>query len=399
MTTEGAIVMADKSKLEKSLEEAGIFRVIKGELSGHEKRPARKKRSKGKALSKKARARIGITGVSTYWGKRLAERLSTQLPSGRLVGIDSVKPEGGIPNMIFHLADIGTPKVIEVLKEERVERLCHLSFTPRRSYSEKTFEKNVLGTLHLLWAAREAGVKRLIIKSSSLLYGAGALNPNFITEEWKLSAQSSLQYICDAMEVERYVKQFTDETNDVSVAVLRFAPILGPRARTPLGDYLSMDPLVPVLLGFDPLMQIIHEKDVVAALEATLMAEVEGAINVAHPKVMPLLKIVRLAGKFPLPIPHYIAYPIVRFMKNIDLIGHLPIECDYLRYNLTIDTRRMSEELKFTPQVAPEETIKQFRMVQNIKKYRIPWETIEKIMKEEIENAETCEMQGKDQIG
>ena len=56
-------------------------------------------------------------------------------------------------------------------------------------------------------------------------------------------------------------------------------------------------------LGFDPLLQFIHAEDAVGALEAAVRRPVRGAVNVAGEGSISLTRLLRLAGKLPLPVP------------------------------------------------------------------------------------------------
>ncbi|NIV40333.1 MAG: epimerase, partial [Anaerolineae bacterium] len=64
------------------------------------------------------------------------------------------------------------------------------------------------------------------------------------------------------------------------LTILRFPSIVGPTVNTRMTRFLA-EPWAPSLLGFDPMMQIIHEEDVVSALVHAVRHGLSGAYNVA----------------------------------------------------------------------------------------------------------------------
>ena len=68
----------------------------------------------------------------------------------------------------------------------------------------------------------------------------------------------------------------------MTVTTLRFANIIGPTANTPMTRFLST-PATPRLLGFDPMLQVIHEDDVIGAL-AHAVTMTPQACSMSRPK-------------------------------------------------------------------------------------------------------------------
>ena len=89
---------------------------------------------------------------------------------------------------------------------------------------------------------------------------------------------------------------FAEKSPDVSVTVLRFANVLGPDVRTAHIQLFSL-PAVPMILGFDPRYQFVHEDDVVRALEHSVQHELPGVYNVAADGVLALSEVAGLLGK------------------------------------------------------------------------------------------------------
>ncbi len=314
---------------------------------------------------KKAPKAVLITGVARQWGRRLAARLC-DIPGLRVIGIDSRQPESDIKNLDFIQADIRNPLLLELLQLEKVDTVYHLAFIESQRRTESIFDHNVIGTMKFMGACAEAGVRKVIFKSSTRVYGASPRNPAFLREERPIHGSRQYGYNRDNLEAESFFNGFRRQYPKITLTILRFPGIIGPEANTPLVRFLS-DPKAPVLLGFDPMMQVIHETDVLEALAYVLHDDYPGVYNVAAEGILPLTKILAIVGKIPLPVPHPLAYWTVS--AGGPLARHFPIEPDYLRYRWVADTRRMHEVLGFTPQYTAEEALREFAGRQRMRRY------------------------------
>jgi UDP-glucose 4-epimerase len=102
------------------------------------------------------------------------------------------------------------------------------------------------------------------------------------------------------VDAEEAVDDFADKNREVTVTVLRCANVLGPDADTAFSRMFAL-PLVPMVLGFDPRVQFVHEDDVVHALEHAAFHRLPGVFNVAADGVLSLSEAISLLGKLPLP--------------------------------------------------------------------------------------------------
>jgi UDP-glucose 4-epimerase len=92
-------------------------------------------------------------------------------------------------------------------------------------------------------------------------------NPNFLVEDAELRGHRDSRFVNDTLRAEKQVQRFAKEHPAVEVAILRFAPILGPTISNMFTRFFAR-PVAPVMLGHDPLMQFVHEKDAAFALKA-----------------------------------------------------------------------------------------------------------------------------------
>jgi UDP-glucose 4-epimerase len=301
-----------------------------------------------------------IDGVAGYWGGRVAEHLLAE-PGLHVIGLDTEPPRQG-SGIDFIQADMRNPLLVELLREEKVHTYVHLAFKESARPSESAFEFNVMGTMKVLSACAEAGVKHVVLMSSTLLYGAQPGNSAFLREDHPLNAKRNFGTLRDLLEIESFVAGFRSQSPDIQLTVLRFAHILGPTVDSPLARFLR-DDTSPMLLGFDPVVQLVHEDDVSSALAHAIIYEVPGTYNIAASGAMPLFKLTGLAGKFPVPVFHPIAYLGESFLGP----QFTAIDFDYLRYPCVGDLQRMHEDLDFKPIYTAEDAARAFAATQKQK--------------------------------
>lgn len=333
---------------------------------------------------------ILITGVAGYWGSRVAKKIlmlsensierSAQNESGseeeaglpmHVIGVDATPPKEEIKDLDFIQADIRNPLFVELLRSEKVQTIVHLALLENYRPNERAFDLNVIGTMKVLGAAAEAEVKKVILRSSTAVYGASPTNPAFIRESFPLNGSRANGFIRNLIEVEAFVNGFRRQVPEMVISVLRFANIIGPTVNSPLTRFLRMHPPL-VLFGFDPLMQVIHEDDVVGAFTSALLNDFFDVYNIAAEGVLSIGKILGLVGRIPVPIIHPFAYWSTGLLRSVGgrPQNFYPIEPDYLRYSLVTDLKRMHEEMQFSPNYTAEESLREFAGHLRLKKYK-----------------------------
>jgi UDP-glucose 4-epimerase len=307
-----------------------------------------------------------VTGVTDYWGARLAARLMAE-PGFHVIGLDASPPKiKGLDlaqprSLDFVQADVRNPLLVELFRSENVHTVCHLKFVHSVRPSEAAFDVNVMGTMRVFGACAEAGVKKVVLKSSTAVYGARPYNSAFLPETHPLNGSRRYGYIRDMVSIESFCNGFIRQAPGMRLSILRFASIVGPTVKTPMTELMS-NRWAPALMGFDPMMQVIHEDDVVEALAHVTVNDVPGVFNVAAEDALPLRRLMGLAGKFPISILHPLAYAGIGVLGGggLRLDRHLPIEPDYLRYPWTGDLSKMRQDLGFAPQYTAKEALREF---------------------------------------
>ncbi|HKP91003.1 MAG TPA: NAD-dependent epimerase/dehydratase family protein, partial [Thermoleophilaceae bacterium] len=242
--------------------------------------------------------RVLITGLSTYWGGRLAQALEQDERVEAIIGVDNRDPTRELDRTEF--VRVGTQhallrRIVEAAEIDTVvdSRLVVDSVTtsPRKAH-----ENNVIGTMNILAACAGSSVRRFVFKSSAHYYGTAQDDPAFFTESMGRPHPPSTRIERDIVEAEASVRDFAEKNPQVATTIMRFANVLGPDVRTSHTALFSL-PVVPTILGFDPRYQFVHEDDVVAALAHAVRAELPGIYNVAADGVLALTEVIDLLGK------------------------------------------------------------------------------------------------------
>jgi UDP-glucose 4-epimerase len=294
--------------------------------------------------------RTAVTGIASFLGARVLRRLVESRGADALVAIDVAAPPSAL-GVRHHALDFTQPasdqRLLELLRDEQVDTVVHAAFftSPRR---EATYahELESIGTLNLLAAAAAAGVRRVVLRSFTAVYGARGQNPAFLTEEHPLQPNPVLSWVRDKLEAEQHAAAFARRYPDMAVTRLRFAPLLGPGVHT-FYTRIFDHRVVPLLMGFDPLVQLLHPDDAVTAFLAAVESAPAGAFNIVPSRPLPLLTAYHLAAKVPLAVPHPLAYAAADLLWAAGL-GLAPgAFVDYVRYAFVADGEKARRELGF----------------------------------------------------
>jgi UDP-glucose 4-epimerase len=306
----------------------------------------------GSATSKGKGPVVAVTGATGDVGRLLLPRLSADPRVAKIIALDIAAPEP-TPKVEYRKLDLTRPgtenELGQALRETNASVLYHLAFINSRVRSAAfAHELEVIGSMHVLAAAGALGLKRLIFPSLTALYGARPSSPALITEAAHLAGCPGSRFVNDKVEVEQQLKAFSASHPETKVVVLRFAPIVGPTSDNPITRWLKTR-LVPTLLGFDPLWQVLHEDDAADALHSALFCEASGVFNVAADGVLPLSAVVKLSGGQAVPMPRMVLVQAVAALEALGAPAALPPLLDYLRYSWVTDGSRAARELQFLP--------------------------------------------------
>ena len=304
-----------------------------------------------------------VTGVSRHLGSRVARILSQEPGIDRVVGVDIVPPRSDIGSAEFVRADIRNPIIGKVIAAAGVDTVVHMGVlsTPVQAGGRVSMKEiNVIGTMQLLAACQKAeGISRLIVKSSSSIYGAGPKDPAMFTEDTEPRSQPRSGWAKDSVEVESYVRGFARRRPEVAVTTLRFANFIGPKVDTPMAAYFGL-PAIPTVLGHDARLQFVHEDDGLEVIRQATLGNHPGTYNVAGDGVLMLSQAVRLAGKPMIPVPTPLVGAVGGWFRRAGLADFSPEQIRFLTYGRGLDTTRLRDTFGFVPSYTTRDAFVEF---------------------------------------
>ncbi len=180
--------------------------------------------------------KIVVTGGAGFIGSHVVE---AYLAAGHQVtvvdNLHSGKRANVHPAARLVEMDITNPALIDLFQAERPQVVNHHAANPSVSLSVRkpVFDavQNILGTIHVLEAARRAGVSKFIyISSGGAMYG----NPEYLPADEDHPSNPVSPYALSKHTGERYVRLYGQE-HGLPWTSLRYANVYGPR-QDPLGE-------------------------------------------------------------------------------------------------------------------------------------------------------------------
>jgi UDP-glucose 4-epimerase len=323
---------------------------------------------------------VAVTGASSFLGANLVGLLEEDPRVSRIVAIDVKSPGTAQRKTRFYEVDFtgasAEARLSEIFGAERADTLVHLAFMSSPTHAAAlAHELESVGTRHVLVAARHANVRKVVMWSQTLLYGALPSNPNFLTEKHPLRAPPTEPYFADKIEAEAEIARFAEKTPQAIVTVLRTAPILGPTVHNFVTRYLARR-VVPVAMGFDPLVQFLHEVDAIAAFKLAIDRDHPGVYNVVGDGVLPLSTVIKLAGRLAVAVPPPLAHTFGAALWIAQIVEAPPAFMHYLRYLCVADGAKAKDRLGFRPAYTTREAVLDFTSAQRLRDVKLLHEAV-----------------------
>jgi UDP-glucose 4-epimerase len=286
----------------------------------------------------------------------VARRLAPQVPA--LFGCDVVDPVSALEEMDFVHADTRLSVIGKLVRQLHIDTVVHLAVMVDSPHEERSIhETDVIGTMNVLvgCAAPSSPVRRLVVKSSAAIYGAGPNDPSFFVEDMTNWDKLASGVTRDLLEMEQLVSEFAVRNESCGVTVLR----LGLRVSedTSLARYLSL-PIVPTFTGFDPRLQLLHEDDAADAIVRAVMGDHAGVYNVAGGGVVLLSQAIDVMGGRAAPIlPPYgrwFSRLAIRMFAGVDMPAHL---ADIVAFGSVMDCTRLESDFGWKPAYSSRQTM------------------------------------------
>jgi UDP-glucose 4-epimerase len=300
--------------------------------------------------------RVLIPGISGVLGHMVAHRLLAE--GHEVIGIDKRPWPDAPPGVEMHHVDIRKRAAEDVFRKRRPNAVIHMAtVTHLVARTEERYRINLGGTRAVFEHAVTYGVEHAIFVGRHTYYGAGPDSPLYHHEDDPPMAVTTFPELADLVAADLYACTSLWRFPDLITSVLRFCYTLGPTGHGTLATFLR-GPRVPTILGFDPLYQFMHERDVATAIVLALKARIRGVYNVAGPQPVPLSLLVRDAGRTQIPLPE------VLFANLLGRFGfpRLPKGAlAHIKYPVVIDSEPFRKATGFAHEISEIRAIQEYR--------------------------------------
>ena len=277
--------------------------------------------------------RVLITGVSGYFGSKIAARLEREGDVETVLGVDVRRPPAHGAKLIFERRDVREP-LAELMGDHRVDTVIHAAWILPPLHDSGLMESvNREGSRNVFRAAAAAGVERILHCSSTTAYGFHPDNPPFLTEEHPLRGNETFTYAKNKREVEAECLAFRREHPAIGFTTVRPCFVCGPGFDNPLSRYLTKK-VVPMPMQTAP-FQYVHEDDLVEAMMLLLVQGRDGAYNIAPGGTIAFPEMVRMLGNVRLSLPMPVLAALIAGAWNLRMsriTEFPPAALDMIRY-------------------------------------------------------------------
>ncbi|MFD0658226.1 NAD-dependent epimerase/dehydratase family protein [Thermocatellispora tengchongensis] len=287
---------------------------------------------------------VAVTGAASGLGRAFLAHVASSADFRRVVAIDEQR--GDVPDVTWRVIDVRDPLLANRLSD--IDVLVHLAAdyaldadpTERRAY-------NLRAAQTVLTASAAARVRRVVLVTSAMVYGASPDNPVPLPEDSDVAAEPDTGVVGDYLEIEALVRRSLRSHPGLEVTVLRPAAVVGEGIDTVVTRHFEAPRLLTVK-GCAPRWQFCHVDDLVTALELAALGTVSGAVAVGCEGWLEQEQVEEISGlrRFELPAAltfgtaqrlhrlgitpapatdlHYVVYPWVAECSSLAAVGWKP---------------------------------------------------------------------------
>lgn len=289
-----------------------------------------------------------ITGSSGYFGGCLVERFNAKDGVEKIVGLDVNPPKAKPEKLVYVQRDVRQP-IDDILKEHQIDTVIHAAWVLPPIHDRAFMEDiNVGGTKNVLAACVAAGVERVFYTSSATAYGFHPDNDYPLREDSPLRGNEDFTYAHCKRLIESEIDAFARANPDVTVCWVRPSFVVGPGFTNPLAKHLQK-PVVSLPRPCAP-MQLVHEDDLVRAIDLLLEQGCRGPYNIGGDGELCPSEMARILGNTPLKIPMGILGPLNGLAWNLRVrfVTDFPSPAlNLMRYAWVADNTKLKKELGF----------------------------------------------------
>ncbi len=290
-------------------------------------------------------------GLAQLTGRRLHEH------GFEIVGVDYRAPpeDLGYPATTFR-ANYNKTKIEDIFRRHPPSHVLHLGRVGNlKDQVNKRFDLNVIGSRKVMDLSIRYGAQRLLVLSTFHIYGAHHANHIPIYEDEPLRAGVEFPQIADAIQLDNQAVTWVYQHPELETVVLRPTNVVGPRINNAMSEALR-GRRIPVIMGFDPMTQFVHQADLVDAIATMTLHKATGVFNVAGPYPIPWRSAIDAVGAIQVPVPTAAA---IGYLRLTGLVSRAlpPYLVNFFKYPCVVSDEKIRRTLDWQPRVPPEKAV------------------------------------------
>ena len=300
------------------------------------------------SITFKKNCNVLITGASGSFGRLLSTELSKDM---KVLGVDSRPMNAKMENVEHINLDLRHKSIFQKIRKRSIDAIVHIGVIRnplKHKEGGKAYYYNVETTTRLLELAEQKKVKKFIFLSSANLYGPSTTSSGFLTEDAPLHAADKNPTLRDLVALDMMVQSFFWKVPHIETVIFRPVHVVGHMLNNAPTRYFRL-PVLPTMLGYDPMIQAIHAQDLVIAIKHAILKDVRGIFNLTCGEQAPLSRLIQKLGGRAVPIP---GFALKRFVNSLFYVNatHFPVyELEHLKFSCLVDDSRASSALGFCP--------------------------------------------------
>lgn len=272
-----------------------------------------------------------------------------------VVGLDR-RPWAQAP-VPMHQVDLLKRTAEDVFRSTAPEVVVHsASVTQLAEDRGDRYRVNLVGTKAVFDYCRRYHVRQTVFIGRHTYYGATSYAPLYHVEDDPPLGLETFPELADLVAADLFSGSMLWRAPEMTTTVLRFVYTLGPSRTGTLADFLA-SARVPMVLGFDPLFQFMHEADAGSALLAAIEGQLNGVFNVAGPSPLPLSAVIQRSERPRVILPERL---LRASLGRFGLPRLHPSAVDHIKYSLVVDDTPFRAATSFAPKHGQIDTIRDF---------------------------------------
>jgi len=289
---------------------------------------------------------VAVTGAATPVGdpivRALVRRSAVGGAIGTVVGLGAER--GRADGVHWRLVDQSSPDLATSLRG--VDALIHVAASTDlatdltiRARSRREEATRQIQTVVISAAA--AGVERLIVVTSAMVYGASPVNEVPLPEDAPLAADPDEGLVGDLLAVEQILRAAAEVHRGLRITVVRPAALVGPDIDTVITRHFEA-PRLLTIQGGSPAWQFCHVEDLGTALATTVELGLGPVVTVGCQGWMTQAEVEAVSGMHPVELSESMALGIGQRLHRVGILPFPPSDLAYSVYPWAISSATLT---------------------------------------------------------